>query len=180
MHGGCLVKFEFNRCADIHEKTFKDVERRSNLNGPVPIHMIQKHRSVIVLRVFLQLPPMLRCRIEGRRVPRYIRCTTRLLGSHHLSHDCGTTSLQDLSHRHIMEGKQLSTFVIALVSLIVTTLVVLVRCFVRKSINGLGLDDWSMVVGQVWLSVILHFFIRNTNNGKGPLCRYLHRCHVGM
>ena len=48
-----------------------------------------------------------------------------------------------------MEGKQLSTFVIALVSLIITTIVVAVRCVVRKSINGFGADDWSMVIGQV-------------------------------
>jgi hypothetical protein len=48
-----------------------------------------------------------------------------------------------------MEGKQLSTFVIALVSLLVTTIVIGVRCVVRKSIGGFGLDDWSMVIGQV-------------------------------
>lgn len=48
-----------------------------------------------------------------------------------------------------MEGKQLSTFVIALVSLLVTTIVIAVRCVVRMSIRGFGLDDWSMVIGQV-------------------------------
>ncbi|KAH0168273.1 hypothetical protein KCU82_g5556, partial [Aureobasidium melanogenum] len=48
-----------------------------------------------------------------------------------------------------MEGKQLSTFVIALVSLLVTTIVIAVRCVVRVSIRGFGLDDWSMVIGQV-------------------------------
>lgn len=41
-----------------------------------------------------------------------------------------------------MEGKQLSTFVIALVSLLVTTVVVAVRCVVRINIKGFGLDDW--------------------------------------
>ncbi|THZ63492.1 hypothetical protein D6C85_08952 [Aureobasidium pullulans] len=48
-----------------------------------------------------------------------------------------------------MEGKQLSTFGIALVSLIVTTIVVVVRCGVRMSIRGFGLDDYSMAIGQV-------------------------------
>jgi hypothetical protein len=48
-----------------------------------------------------------------------------------------------------MEGKQLSTFVIALVSLLVTTIVIGVRCVVRTHIGGFGLDDWSMVIGQV-------------------------------
>lgn len=51
--------------------------------------------------------------------------------------------------RIVMEGKQLSTFVIALVSLLVTTIVIAVRCVVRMSIRGFGLDDWSMVIGQV-------------------------------
>lgn len=51
-----------------------------------------------------------------------------------------------------MEGKQLSTFVIALVSLIVTTIVVVVRCGVRMSIRGFGLDDYSMAIGQVCFS----------------------------
>lgn len=56
-----------------------------------------------------------------------------------------------------MEGKQLSTFVIALVSLVVTTIVIAVRCVVRMSIRGFGLDDWSMVIGQVCvLSVGYH------------------------
>jgi hypothetical protein len=48
-----------------------------------------------------------------------------------------------------MEGKQLSTFVIALVSLIITTIFVAVRCVVRINIRGFGLDDYSMALGQV-------------------------------
>lgn len=55
-----------------------------------------------------------------------------------------------------MEGKQLSTFVIALVSLIVTTIVIAVRCVVRTSIGGFGLDDWNMVIGQVCLLSTLY------------------------
>jgi hypothetical protein len=56
-----------------------------------------------------------------------------------------------------MEGKQLSTFVIALVSLIVTTIVVVVRCGVRMSIRGFGLDDYSMAIGQVCFSSLSAF-----------------------
>jgi len=57
-----------------------------------------------------------------------------------------------------MEGKQLSTFVIALVSLIVTTIVIAVRCVVRTSIGGFGLDDWNMVIGQVCLPSLRTLF----------------------
>lgn len=55
-----------------------------------------------------------------------------------------------------MEGKQLSTFVIALVSLLVTTIVIATRCVVRTSIGGFGLDDWSMVIGQVCLPYVFY------------------------
>lgn len=49
----------------------------------------------------------------------------------------------------VMEGKQLSLFLCTVVSLIITTLVVVARCLVRRSIKGFGIDDWTMLAGQV-------------------------------
>ncbi|KAG9731453.1 hypothetical protein KCU73_g11589, partial [Aureobasidium melanogenum] len=72
-----------------------------------------------------------------------------------------------------MEGKQLSTFVIALVSLLVTTIVIAVRCVVRMSIRGFGLDDWSMVIGQVLFFCTCVVVMYGCNTGIGVRDIYL-------
>ncbi|KAH0336821.1 hypothetical protein KCU81_g8435, partial [Aureobasidium melanogenum] len=72
-----------------------------------------------------------------------------------------------------MEGKQLSTFVIALVSLLVTTIVIAVRCVVRISIRGFGLDDWSMVIGQVLFFCTCVVVMYGCNTGIGVRDIYL-------
>ncbi|KAG9515246.1 hypothetical protein KCU93_g9542, partial [Aureobasidium melanogenum] len=72
-----------------------------------------------------------------------------------------------------MEGKQLSTFVIALVSLLVTTIVIAVRCVVRMSIRGFGLDDWSMVIGQVLFFCTCVVVMYGCNTGIGVRDTYL-------
>ena len=46
-------------------------------------------------------------------------------------------------------GYALTGFFGPVVSLIITTLVVVARCLVRRSIKGFGIDDWTMLVGQV-------------------------------
>jgi len=53
-----------------------------------------------------------------------------------------------------MEGKQLTTFVVTLVCVIISTITVSLRSIVRVSINGFGVDDGLMVVGQV-ISLVL-------------------------
>jgi len=60
-----------------------------------------------------------------------------------------------------MEGKQLTTFVVTLVCIIVSTITVSLRSIVRVSINGFGVDDGLMVVGQVISLVLLCSIITN-------------------
>lgn len=79
-----------------------------------------------------------------------------------------------------MEGKQLSTFVVALVSLLVTTVVIGVRCVVRKSIGGFGLDDWSMVVGQVCVLYLNTIHVHNNLRCIGSVLWHMRLRHVRM
>ncbi|KAI5240295.1 hypothetical protein E4T43_06161 [Aureobasidium subglaciale] len=72
-----------------------------------------------------------------------------------------------------MEGKQLSTFIVALVSLLVTTLVVIVRCIVRTSIRGFGLDDGAMAIGQVLFFGTCVSVMYGCNQGIGVRDIYL-------
>ncbi|KEQ98749.1 hypothetical protein AUEXF2481DRAFT_1584 [Aureobasidium subglaciale EXF-2481] len=72
-----------------------------------------------------------------------------------------------------MEGKQLSTFIVALVSLLVTTIVVIVRCIVRTSIRGFGLDDGAMAIGQVLFFGTCVAVMYGCNQGIGVRDIYL-------
>lgn len=48
-----------------------------------------------------------------------------------------------------MEGKQLTTFVVTIVCLVVSSLIVSLRTFVRFSISAFGVDNGLMATGQV-------------------------------
>jgi len=64
-----------------------------------------------------------------------------------------------------MKGKQLTTFTVTVVCLVVSSLVVSLRTFVRLSISTFGVDDGLMAVGQVMLPP-------QTRMGIPPLTMY--------
>jgi len=77
-----------------------------------------------------------------------------------------------------MEGKQLTTFIVTLVCLIISTITVSLRSIVRVSINGFGIDDGLMAVGQV-ISFVLPCSIL-TDTYAAPVLWRMHRSPVRL